>query len=184
MRNKILQIVQAITPFDEIEQNHLSDTIQWIQGGAEIFRIKKPDTPPKHLVSYFVLIDPDKRKLLLVDHIKAKLWLPAGGHVEPNENPKKTVEREIVEELNIQASFLLEQPFFLTETVTVGLTAGHTDVSLWYVLKGDPTAPIKYDPEEFNGYRWFSYDEVLEMPIEKLDPHLHRFVKKVGILNL
>jgi hypothetical protein len=49
---------------------------------------------------------------------------------------------------------------------------------LWYVLKGNSEIPLQYDPGEFNGYKWFGYDEVLDMPIEKLDPHLHRFVKK------
>ncbi|MFI5343447.1 MAG: NUDIX domain-containing protein [Chlamydiales bacterium] len=38
----------------------------------------------------------------LVDHKKANLWLPAGGHVEPNEHPRETVKREILEELSIQ----------------------------------------------------------------------------------
>ena len=43
----------------------------------------KPDVPPKHLVSYFALVDERRGKLLLVDHKLAGLWLPSGGHVEP-----------------------------------------------------------------------------------------------------
>ncbi|MFA6421943.1 MAG: NUDIX hydrolase [Candidatus Buchananbacteria bacterium] len=178
MQDKILKIVQNITPFDEMEQNHLSDTIRWIKSGSELFRIKKPDTPPKHLVSYFVLIDSKENKILLVDHIKAQLWVPTGGHVELNENPKITVEREIVEELNIKADFVSEQPFFITQSVTVGLAAGHIDVSLWYVLNGNSNLTLRYDAGEFNGYKWFDYDEVLGTPIDKFDPHLHRFVQK------
>ena len=178
IKDEILKLVEAITPFDDLEREHLNDTIHWIKSGAELFRIQKPDIPPKHLVSYFVVVDPKENKILLIDHIKAQLWLPAGGHVEPNEHPKKTVEREVVEELNIQAAFLYDGIFFLTQAVTVNLTAGHTDVSLWHVLKGDSNIPLQYDPGEFNGYKWFSPEEILETPIEKLDPHLHRFVKK------
>lgn len=178
-RDNILELVQGITPFDEMEQAHVTDTIQWIESGAELFRVQKPAVPPKHLVSYFILIDPEENKILLIDHIKAQLWLPAGGHVESNEHPKVTVEREIVEELNIEAVFLYDGIFFLTQAVTVGLTAGHTDVSLWYVLRGNANKSLQYDAEEFNGYKWFGFNEILKMPIEKLDPHLHRFVKKV-----
>ncbi|MBP6942476.1 MAG: NUDIX domain-containing protein [Candidatus Buchananbacteria bacterium] len=178
IKDEILKLVEQITPTDGLEREHINDTIQWIKSGAELFRIQKPDIPPKHLVSYFVVIDPKENKILLIDHIKAQLWLPAGGHVEPNEHPKATVEREVVEELNIQADFLYDGIFFLTQAVTVNLTAGHTDVSLWYVLKADSNAPLQYDPGEFNGYKWFSPEEILETPIEKLDPHLHRFVKK------
>ncbi len=178
IKNKILGAVQGVIPFDRIEEKHIHDTLEWINSGVEIFRIQKPDIPPKHLVSYFILFDPQENKLLLVDHIKAQLWLPAGGHVEPGENPKTTVERESLEELNTEAVFLHNGIFFLTQALTVGLTAGHTDVSLWYVIKGNADAVIKYDSAEFRGYKWFSPEEILVMPIEKLDPHLHRFVQK------
>ncbi len=179
MRNQIKQLIKSIKPFDDLEASHISDAIVWIDSGAEIFRIEKPDIPPKHLVSYFVLFDYHKEKIMLVDHIKAELWLPSGGHVEKNEHPNITVEREIQEELNMPAKFFMNEPFFITQALTVGKTAGHTDVSLWYLLTTDSEKPIKYDPGEFNGYKWFTYDEILKTPIEKLDPHMHRFMEKL-----
>ncbi|WP_198139660.1 NUDIX domain-containing protein [Candidatus Orientia mediorientalis] len=45
--------------------------------------------------------------MLLVDHKKALLWLPSGGHVEIAEDPKTTIERECLEELNVTADFWL-----------------------------------------------------------------------------
>ncbi|MES2088062.1 MAG: NUDIX hydrolase [Patescibacteria group bacterium] len=103
--------------------------------------------------------------------------------MELNEHPRVTVQREIIEELNIEAKFLVVDVFFLTQTVTVGLTAGHTDVSLWYVLEADSTQTLQYDPREFNGYKWFSYDEIVQTPLKKLDPNLHRFVRKWMNIN-
>ncbi len=178
MRQTVLEIVGAIEPFDQLETKHLRDTVEWILSGVEIFRIEKPAQPPKHLVSYFVVIDSNRGKLLLVDHIKAQRWLPAGGHVEPNEHPQETVRRELREELNLPVVFLDEAPILVTQTVTYGLTPGHTDVSLWYAVAGDSTQEVIYDPKEFNGCRWFDYQEVLQMDIQKLDPHMHRFLKK------
>lgn len=179
MRSLIQQIIGSIKPFDNIEKEHLLNTIQWVKSGEELCRIEKPATPPKHLVSYFVLVDKHTRKILLVDHIKAGLWLPSGGHVEKDEHPADTVKREIQEELNITADFLYSEPVFLTETVTVGETAGHTDISFWYVLKGDSKKEIIYDTEEFNGYKWFDYEEILNTDISKFDPHMHRFTNKL-----
>ncbi len=179
IKNEIIELVYNITPFDEIEKLHIADTLDWINSGAEIFRIKKHAIPPKHLVSYFILVDQKENKILLIDHIRAQRWIPTGGHVEINEHPKTTVEREIIEELNTKAIFLFDDIFFLAQAVTVGLTAGHTDVSLWYVLKGDSSRPIQYDEGEFNGYKWFTYDEILNISIEKLDKNLHRFVNKL-----
>lgn len=178
---EVLQLVQAITPHDSLEQAHIQDVTSWIESGAPLYRVKKPDVPPKHLVSYFVLVDPEHKSMLLVDHIKAQLWLPSGGHVEPNEDPKETVIREIKEELNQPAVFLKNnnQPFFVTVTQTVGLTAGHTDVSLWYLVRGSIHDHISFDRGEFNDVEWFTFDEVLESNPTIFDPHLHRFTKKI-----
>ncbi len=71
----------------------------WIASGVQIFRTAKPDVPPKHLVAYFALVDPAPRSMLLVDHRNAGLWLPTGGHVEPDEDLAATVTREAREEL-------------------------------------------------------------------------------------
>lgn len=172
----IYNLIATIAPYDDIERAHIRDTLSWIESGSPIFRIQKPDVPNKHLVSYFVLFDEHNRKILLVDHKKALLWLPSGGHVEIDEDPKTTVERECLEELGVRADFWAPDPLFITSTLTVGLTAGHTDVSLWYVLKGDSHATYQFDEEEFNKVRWFRLDDI---PYEKSDPHMHRFIEKL-----
>lgn len=184
MRNQIKQLIKLIKPLDNLETEHISNAIKWIDSGEEIFRIEKPAIPPKHLVSYFILVDPKKGKIMLVDHIKAGLWLPAGGHVEKDEHPNITVGREIKEELNMPANFINTNPFFITQTVTVGKTAGHTDVSLWYVLSADSEKEIIYDPGEFNGYKWFAFNDILDADISKFDPHMHRFTTKLIASNL
>ncbi|MBY0272785.1 MAG: NUDIX hydrolase [Alphaproteobacteria bacterium] len=172
----IVDIISTIIPFDDLESQHIQKTLAWISSGAQIFRLKKPDIPPKHLVSYFILFDERAQKILLVDHIKSQLWLPAGGHVEPGEHPQDTVSRECLEELGIDTDFWCESPFFLTSTVTVGFTPGHTDVSLWYILKGDKDVSYSFDRGEFNAIQWFGWDEI---PFERSDPHMERFIQKL-----
>lgn len=179
MRDSIAATVRAIQPYDTLEAEHIGDTLHWIASGAPLYRTHKPATPPQHLVSYFVLLDRVRQQLLLVDHRKAGLWLPSGGHVEPNEHPQATVEREAQEELRVNAEFLFPEPIFLTVTRTVGQTAGHIDVSLWYVVLGDCKQFLHYDREEFVQIRWFP---VQSLPFERADPHLKRFTAK--LLNL
>lgn len=178
MRSKIHSEVLAIEPCDELEAEHIADVCDWIDSGAELCRLQKPATPFKHLVSYFVVVDGDH--ILLVDHKNAQLWLPTGGHVEPGEHPWNTVIREAEEELQMDATPLFDRPLFLTVTSTVGLTAGHTDVSLWYVLKGDRKLPIRYDEQEFNSVKWF---HVSEVPLERSDPHMDRFLRKLVLTS-
>ncbi len=121
-----------------------------------------------------MLVDADY--LLLVDHINAELWLPTGGHVEPGEHPKLTVIREAQEELGIDPVFRDGKPIFLTESVTVGRTAGHTDVSLWYVIDAKRDAKLMFDRNEFRDARWFRRDTI---PLERTDQHMARFLRKL-----
>jgi hypothetical protein len=67
-------------------------------------------------------------------------------------------------------------PLMVTCTTTVGLTSGHTDVSLWYVVNASRSQAISYDAQEFDGIKWF---ELSEAPLDRSDPHLERFIRKL-----
>lgn len=176
MRQAIRTEVQQIQPLDALEQSHLDQTLAWIDSGAELCRTAKPATPPQHLVAYFAVVDGDH--LLLADHRNAQLWLPTGGHVEPGEHPRDTVVRELHEELGLTLLQPVAAPLMITRTTTVGLTAGHIDVSLWYVVNASRSQALRFDAEEFNTVRWFRFDEV---PVGRSDPHMARFVVKLGL---
>ena len=174
MRAEIRKEVELIQPLDELERESKLDVLAWIDSGAELCRLEKPATPPKHLISYFAVVDDDH--LLLVDHINAELWLPTGGHVDPGEHPRDTALREAREELSIEGEFLREGPIFVTVTETVGKTAGHTDVSLWYVLRGNRESEFAFDDSEFREIRWFHRNDV---PLDRTDEHMSRFLQKL-----
>jgi len=175
MRDVIRAELAAILPFDALEGEHLADALAWVESGADLCRTAKPATPPKHLVSYFVVVD--VAHVLLVDHRNAQLWLPSGGHVEPGEHPRTTVVRELAEELGFSAGHAIQAPLMVTCTTTVGLTAGHTDVSLWYVVRADRNQPLRFDQAEFAAVKWFEFSQV---PVDRSEPHLGRFMKKLN----
>lgn len=175
-RHRVISELRAIKPNDDIEQAHWSQALAWATSDAPLFRTAKPATPRTHLVSYFAVIDEDH--ILLVDHRNAQMWLPTGGHVEPDEDPRQTVVRESKEELGIDVSLKqLCPPVLVTVTETVGLTAGHTDISLWYVVNFSRSRPLQFDTEEFVRVRWFSFAEASTV---RSDPHLQRFLEKLN----
>lgn len=168
-------------PWDERESLDRAATLTWIASGEEIYRIRKPDVPPQHLVSYFVLVDVAAQMLLLVDHRNAGLWLPTGGHVEPGEDPSETVRREAAEELGIEPVLLdglTSNPLFITRTRTIGVDHGHTDVSLWFVVAARVAQTLRPDEREFVAVEWWPFDRVSE-PQARVDPELPRFVAKL-----
>lgn len=57
----------------------------------------------RHFTATGVVIN-EKREVLLILHKKLGVWLPPGGHVEPNETPDTAVLREIFEETGVRAT--------------------------------------------------------------------------------
>jgi len=178
-RARVLDLLAGIEPLDRMERDHRDAAVGWAASGAPLYRTRPPDVPPTHLVSYFVVVD-EAGRLLLAAHRKAGLWLPPGGHVEPGEDPWHTVVRECAEELRLAAVPAgASAPLFVTVTATRG-PGTHTDVSLWYLLAARAEQVGWYDEGEFAGIRWLSPGEVLAEPAEVLDPHMHRFTRKLA----
>ncbi len=175
MHRLLLSQLHKIRTTSEAEHQQWLDAVVWVKSGAPLFRTAKPATPPKHLVSYFPVVD--EEYILLVDHKNAKRWLPTGGHVEEGEDPRSTVVRELKEELGLDLSESeLDAPLMVSVTETVGLTSGHTDVSLWYPVRRSRHLALSFDASEFNEVRWFHFSQA---PLEFSDPNLGHFLHKL-----
>ncbi|MGH3694262.1 MAG: NUDIX hydrolase [Pseudonocardiaceae bacterium] len=180
-RDVVYDLVAGVAPLDEYEARDRTTTLAWVSSGAPLFRIARPATPEKHLCVYCALFDEARRSVLLVDHVKAGLWLLPGGHVDDGEDPRATVLREAAEELRIEGEFhprFGDEPLFLTVTKTRG-EYSHTDVSFWFVLAADQGMRIEADPREANQVRWFALDDPAEWAHDRFDPHMARFRDKL-----
>ena len=182
-RRALHQLVTGVEPVDEREAADRADVLAWIAGGAELYRRVPPADPPKHLVTYFLPYHAGTDTVFLVEHRKAGLWLPPGGHVEPGEDPWDTVVREAQEELGVTASphplTPHRRPLFVTVTQTVG-PHSHLDATLWWILDLDPAQRVVPDPGEFSDWGWHFRGDVTGWPTGRTDPELGRFLTKVA----
>jgi 8-oxo-dGTP diphosphatase len=183
VRALVSELVAAVEPYDAREAADQAGILAWVASGQQLFRTTPPDTPPKHLVVYFIPVDTAGGCLLLGDHRKSGLWLPPGGHVEAGEDPWQAVIRETREELGIAAESHPafgrgRKPFFLTVTPTNGAKP-HLDVDLWFVLRAERDTPMFPDPREFRDVGWFGIDEEHAWADGACDPEMHRFAAKL-----
>lgn len=180
-RAVVRDLVTRVRPYDDQEAEDQRWMLEWINSGAPLFRLEKPATPPRHLAVYAALVDEGSRSVLLVDHAKARAWLMPGGHVDPDEDPRWTVVRELDEELRIAPPFhpaTGSAPFFLTVTQTRGAYS-HTDVTLWFVFQADRQVPVLPDPAEFSAVQWHELDRP-GWAAEEFDPGMARFAAKLS----
>jgi 8-oxo-dGTP diphosphatase len=175
MNESVAVVHDLVSRVPAADPRDRSETLAWLESTDDVFRRVKPDTPPKHLVSYVVPIDPADGAVLLVAHRNAGLWLPPGGHVDPGEHPATTASRELEEELGLSTGAAAD-PVFLSVTVTVGLDSGHTDVSLWFRASVSRDTPLIPDTGEFSDVRWWSRADLDAADPTCFDPEMDRFL--------
>ena len=177
-RETLTHLVAAVVPCDAIEAAHQADVVDWIASGVDIYRLQKPATPPKHLVVYAVILDAARGHVFLIDHRKARRWLPTGGHVDPGEHPFTAARRELLEETGAKLPALSEAPLLLTVTDVIGSgDARHTDVTLWYGFTASMDASFALDAAECAQGAWFGAGMLSSIACEV---HLPRFMAKIG----
>jgi 8-oxo-dGTP pyrophosphatase MutT (NUDIX family) len=121
-------------------------------------------------VAVFVVWD---GKVLLHRHRKLAMWLPPGGHIEPNELPDEAAVREVLEETGIGVQLTgerredVEDPIQLHRPAGVQLeniAPGHQHIDLIYFAT--PTGPTEIHPtynEDKVG--WYAPEDWNEMRV-------------------
>jgi len=118
-------------------------------------------------VSAFVVWD---GKVLLHRHHKLGIWLPPGGHVEPNETPDDAAVREVLEEAGVAVELIGERaidapgPLQLIRPRGVQLESiapGHEHIDLVYLAR--PLEPYAGElagefAGEAHGLGWYDFD--------------------------
>lgn len=177
LKESYIKALEKIVPYDDEESMDIKRTIEWLQ---KTEHVHKPHNMEQHLGVLTFVISPDHKSTFLLDHKKAKAWLPPGGHVDSSLNLQEAVDLEIKEELKTEAKFFDTNPYFHTRTLTQGLNANHTDVTFWFILEGNPDEHYEVQEKEASGSKWSDIEEILS---DKNYSHLHRGLKKMqGIL--
>ncbi len=117
-----------------------------------------------HYCSFFLPYDKNRGQIYLGHHIKADDWIPPGGHIEPGETPSDAAVREMQEELKVEITKDMLEPFDLSVKVVGREEVGcMTHFDIWHLVH-IPVQEFDFLRSEYYDARWFSVqDAVIKM---------------------
>ncbi len=140
-------------------------------------------------VATFVL---HEGKVLLLWHKKLSMWLPPGGHIDPNELPDEAAVREVKEETGLDIMLISEPalpgvpgPVQLARPEGVQLESispGHEHIDLIYFAKPrNPQAVRPVANSEVDRVGWYARADLDRIPLtEEVRAWVERALERVG----
>lgn len=177
-RGHYIDAIRSIIPTDSTEAADIQDALTWLRTALHIY---KPHNMERHLGVIFLVLSPDRQLTFMLNHKKAQIWLPPGGHVDQGLSFQDSVRHEMQEELQYEATLIHPDPFFLTNTVTNGLNAGHVDTTAWFLVEGNPNDHYHVLEKEASESRWMNLISLSTMPARS---NLPRAVSKLHAMKL
>ncbi len=143
------------------------------------------ETYPGHVTTSALIVSPDMRRTLLIDHKTLKRWLQPGGHYEPADRFWQSALREAVEETAIEGLRLhplhaeKDRPFLIDSHDVPGKASRgetpHVHHDLQYLFVADPERPLMAQLDEVAAARWHPIDalaDVAPRALPRLPPPL------------
>ena len=140
-------------------------------------------------VATFVLHD---GKVLLLWHRKLSMWLPPGGHIDPNELPDEAAVREVKEETGLDVVLLsrpsmdqMPGPLQLARPEGIQLediSPGHQHIDLIYFAQPqDPAAVSPMANDEVDRVGWYARADLDRIPLtEEVRAWVEKALEQVG----
>lgn len=159
-KKQIADLIDQVKKINYIDQQIIFKFQQFINNQ---WFLTKSEGSTTHLGTFFLPINNKTKSIYLVDHIKAKMWIPPGGHIEKDELPINTIRREFKEELNHQLTTEEIKLFNLSVTPINRLWENCvTHYDFWYSVSIEKF-PFNFLKKEFNDGKWFDLEEGLKI---------------------
>lgn len=109
----------------------------------------------------------DDDRTLLLFHRKLRMWLPPGGHIDPNELPEVAAIREVREECGLEAELLMQggmlghvrvlpQPYCI---LLEDISPGHQHIDLIYFARVTG-GELAHNEREAHTARWVAWEDL------------------------
>ena len=163
LRRALVQELRDYKPADAAEEEHRLHILAHVDGCQAWWH---RDTLPGHVTASGFVIDPAMERMLLHHHRKLDRWLQLGGHDEGEQDPARTVLREVEEESGLVAAFFGDAPSIFDLDVhsipATGGTPAHNHLDVRFLLVADPRQPLRRLKEESLELGWFEFEDAID----------------------
>lgn len=151
---------------EELEQTHRKRMVSLLENPRCFFR----DCFPGHFTGSALVVSADGGKTLLTHHRILNRWLQFGGHCDGVEDTLATACREAREESGLSGLIVTSQAPFDLDIHAIPenpkkLEPAHEHYDVRYMLLA-PEGATPVVSDESIELRWFTPEEVLELPID------------------
>lgn len=123
----------------------------------------RAQNPHDHYCVFFLPVHRPTQQVYLGHHKKANLWIPPGAHIEPDESPRTTVKREVMEELQYEVHDKAFKLFDLSITHCTPGSACALHFDMWYLIEMDQLREFVFEEREFYDATWMPIKKALQI---------------------
>jgi 8-oxo-dGTP pyrophosphatase MutT (NUDIX family) len=144
-------------------------------------KLVKSENSGDHMCTFFVPVHLASKQVFLGHHIKADMWIPPGGHIEPFELMEQTVRREFLEELGVELANEAIQLFQMTvldiEPKPDRSCRRHWD--WWHMVLIDALIDYDFDRGEFFEASWMPLNKAVKV----MDSSQVNYIQAIKIIK-
>ena len=185
---KFTDIIRSYTPRDKKEEKDLELMKQFLSNHDDIY---SRNNLIGHVTSSVIVLDEEKKHILLGYHNIYKSWGWFGGHNDGDKDCLNVALKEAKEETGLDEFKLIDKAPLGIDVVYVqnhikhgSYVPDHLHLNITYGLLADSKKSIRFNKKEHSGIKWFKLSEYLKSVEEdRMVPIYKKLVKRMKELN-
>lgn len=174
------ELISQLSRNSYADKNIIDQCNQRIAKGAPFLR---DEGVHDHFCTFLIPVNIPAQKIFIGHHKKGNSWMPPGGHIDKNESPIETVQREWREELGRKFTSERIELFDISiiHIDRINQTC-KTHFDFWHLVHSE-LHDFLYDKREFYDAGWYEITKAVDMvthPVYKtVFRKLHTYIFKV-----